>query len=155
MFETGFFGTKAPLFMDIVTLIVILLPFLLFGSIALAMKKQFALHKLTQVTLFIVTVIVVLFFEYGVRIDGGIEKYLTYTEISDSFVISFLVFHITIAMVAIFLWARLLYLSLKASKTGELPGKFSLYHKKFAKATTIAILLTGITGFGVYYILFM
>ncbi|MBD3807117.1 MAG: DUF420 domain-containing protein [Epsilonproteobacteria bacterium] len=155
MFETGFFGTKAPLFMDIVTLIVILLPFLLFGSIALAMKKQFALHKLTQVTLFIVTVIVVLFFEYGVRIDGGIEKYLTYTEISDSFVISFLVFHITIAMVAIFLWARLLYLSFKASKAGELPGKFSLYHKKFAKATTIAILLTGITGFGVYYILFM
>lgn len=155
MFETGFFGTKAPLFMDIVTLIVILLPFLLFGSIALAMKKQFALHKLTQVTLFIVTVIVVLFFEYGVRIDGGIEKYLTYTEISDSFVISFLVFHVTIAMVAIFLWARLLYLSLKAFKAGELPGKFSLYHKKFAKATTIAILLTGITGFGVYYILFM
>lgn len=155
MFEAGFFGTKAPLFMDIVTLIVMLLPFLLFGSIMLAVKKQFALHKLTQVILFVVTVIVVLFFEYGVRVDGGIEKYLTYTETSDSFVIGFLVFHITIAMGAIFLWARLLYLSLKAAKAGHLPGQFSAYHKKFAKATTIAILMTGITGFGVYYILFM
>ena len=155
MFEAGFFGTKAPLFMDIVTLIVTALPFLLFGSILLAVKKRFALHKLTQVILFIVTAIVVLFFEYGVRMDGGIEKYMSYTDISDSFVIGFLAFHITVAMGAIILWARLLYLSLKASKAGDLPGSFSTYHKKFARATTIAILLTAITGFGVYYILFM
>ncbi|MCH9739227.1 MAG: DUF420 domain-containing protein [Epsilonproteobacteria bacterium] len=155
MFETGFFGTKAPLFMDIVTLIVILLPFLLYGSIALAIKKKIALHKLTQVALFIVTLVVVIFFEYGVRIDGGIQKYLTYTEISDSFVIGFLAFHITISVGAIALWARLLYLSLKASKAGDLPGKFSPIHKRMAKATTVAILLTALTGFGVYYILFM
>jgi len=155
MFETGFFGTKAPLFMDIVTLIVVLLPFLLYGSILLAKKKKYRLHKLTQIALFITTILVVAFFEFGVRLDGGIKKYLTYTDISDSFVIGFLTFHITIATIAIILWGRLFYLSLKALKAGELPGKFSIYHKKLANITAIAIVLTAVTGFGVYYILFI
>jgi putative membrane protein len=155
MFEIGFLGTKAPMFMDIVTLIVVLLPFLLYGSIFLAKQKKYRLHKQTQVALFIITLFVILFFEYGVRVDGGIEKYLTYTDISDSFVIGFLTFHITIATVTIFLWGRLFYLSLKALKAGELPGKFSIYHKKLANITAIAIILTAITGFGVYFILFI
>lgn len=154
MFEIGFLGTKAPLFMDIVTLIVVLLPFLLWGSIFLVKRKKYKLHKQTQIMLFIITILVVVFFEYGVRLDGGIKKYLTYTDISDSFVIGFLVFHITIASGTIILWSRLMYLSLKASKS-FLPGKFSAYHKKFAKVTNIAIILTAVTGFGVYYILFV
>jgi putative membrane protein len=74
MFETGFLGTKSPLFMDITTLIVVLLPFLLAGSVHFAYKKNYRVHKLTQVALFIVTILVLLFFEYGVRLDGGIKK---------------------------------------------------------------------------------
>ncbi len=152
MFQTGFLGTKAPLFMDIVTTIVVLLPFLLYGSILLAKQKKYRLHKLTQIALFITTILVVTFFEFGVRLDGGIKKYLTYTDIADSFVIGFLTFHITIAII---LWGRLFYLSLKALNAGKLPGKFSIYHKKLANITYIAIILTAITGFGVYYILFI
>ena len=155
MFENGFLGTKAPLFMDIVTTIVVLLPFLIYISILFAKQKRFKLHKQTQIALFIVTILVVLFFEYGVRADGGIKKYLTYTDISNSFVIYFLTFHITISSIAVILWGRLLYLSLKANRKGELVGKFSAYHKKLGKITNIAIILTAITGFGVYYILFI
>jgi len=155
MFETGFFGTKAPMFMDIVTLIVVLLPLLVYGSIFLAIKKRLKWHKITQISLFIVTLLVVLFFEYGVRMDGGIKKYLTYTDLSDSFVIGFLMVHIAIATGMMAIWGRLLYLSYKAEKAGELPGKFSETHRRLTWVTNIFILLTSLSGFGVYYILFM
>lgn len=155
MFETGFLGTKAPLFMDITTLIVVLLPFLLAGSVHFAYKKNYKIHKLTQIALFIVTLLVLFFFEYGVRVDGGIKKYMEYTDISDSFIFGFLAFHITIATGMIFLWTRLIYLSIKAERNGELPGSFSVMHRHLAKMTTIAIYLTAITGFGIYYILFI
>jgi putative membrane protein len=155
MFQTGFLGTKAPLFMDITTLIVMLLPFLLAGSVHFAHTKNYRIHKLTQVTLFVVTMLVLTFFEYGVRIDGGITKYIEYTTISQRFIFAFLTFHITIAVGMVLLWARLIYLSIKAERNGDLPGKFSVMHRHLAKATTIAIYLTAITGFGLYYILFI
>ncbi len=155
MFETGFLGTKAPLFMDITTLIVVLLPFLLAGSVHFAHTKNYKVHKQTQVLLFIITILVLVFFEYGVRVDGGIRKYMEYTEISDSFIFGFLAFHITIATGAVLLWSRLIYLSVKAERKGDLPGKFSVMHKHLAKMTTIGIYLTAITGFGLYYILFI
>jgi len=155
MFETGFLGTKAPLFMDITTLIVVLLPFLLAGSVHFAYTKNYKVHKQTQIILFIVTILVLSFFEYGVRVDGGIKKYMEYTDISDSFIFGFLAFHITISVGMILLWARLIYLSVKAERKGDLPGKFSVMHRHLAKVTTIAIYLTAITGFGLYYILFI
>ena len=143
-------GSKAPLFMDITTLIVILLPFLLASSVHFAYTKNYKVHKQTQIILFIVTILVLVFFEYGVRADGGIKKYMEYTDISDSFIFGFLAFHITIAVGTV-----LIYLSIKAEKNGDLPGKFSTMHRHLAKATTIAIYLTAVTGFGLYYILFI
>ena len=41
MFESGFFGTRAPFFMDIVTLIVALLPFLVAVAISFARNKYY------------------------------------------------------------------------------------------------------------------
>jgi len=155
MFETGFVGTKAPLFMDITTLIVVLLPFLLAGSVYFANKKNYKVHKLTQIALFVITILVLFFFEYGVRLDGGIKKYMTYSDIPKSFIFGFLAFHITIATGTVIVWARLIYLSVKAEMNGDLPGKFSAMHRHLAKITTIAIYMTAITGFGLYYILFI
>jgi len=155
MFETGFLGTKAPMFMDIVTLIVILLPLLLKGSILFAKHKMYYIHKQTQIGLFIITIFVIIFFEYGVRLDGGINKYLMNSDISDSFIIGFLAFHITVATIAISLWGRLFYLSLKALKANQLPGQFSTYHKKLANMTINLVILASISGCGVYYLLFM
>ena len=44
----GFFGTRAPLFMDIVSLIVAFLPFIMLGVIFLAKIKKYKLHALLQ-----------------------------------------------------------------------------------------------------------
>ncbi|MDD3775960.1 MAG: DUF420 domain-containing protein, partial [Sulfurovaceae bacterium] len=76
MFEAGFLGTRAPFFMDMVTLIVVLLPLLLSGTILLAKIGRYEAHKIAQVALFVVSVIVVGYFEYGVRIGGGFDEFV-------------------------------------------------------------------------------
>ena len=65
MFHQGFFGTRAPFFMDIVTLIVAVLPFLVMGAILLAKNRHYRAHAYTQISIFAVSVIVVSYFEYG------------------------------------------------------------------------------------------
>ena len=43
MFEAGFLGTKALMYMDIITIYFGLLPFLMGGAIYMAMKKKYKL----------------------------------------------------------------------------------------------------------------
>ena len=51
MFQPGFLGTRAPFFMDFVTIIVTLLPLLVGFAILLAKKKMFKLHIASQLFL--------------------------------------------------------------------------------------------------------
>ena len=75
MFQPGFLGTKAPFFMDFVTLIVALLPLLVGIAISFAKNKNYTLHARVQWLIFIVSVTVVSYFEYGVRVGGGFETF--------------------------------------------------------------------------------
>ena len=48
-----------------------ILPFLMMGVIFFAKMKKYKLHQVAQYILFVVSVIVVAYFEIGVRIGGG------------------------------------------------------------------------------------
>ena len=82
MFETGFLGTRAPFFMDFVMIMVALLPLLALVAISMAKVKAYKLHALSQSIIFIVSVIVVGYFEYGVRAGGGFEKFMEQSNTS-------------------------------------------------------------------------
>jgi len=58
MFHPGFLGTRAPLFMDMVTLIVALLPLLVAGAIYFAINKKYKVHAYSQIFIFAFSVIV-------------------------------------------------------------------------------------------------
>ena len=64
MFEAGFLGTRAPLFMDIVTVIVALLPFLMWSVVILAKAGVYKQHGTLQVLLFWISLIT-----YSVKIQ--------------------------------------------------------------------------------------
>lgn len=155
MFEAGFLGTRAPLFMDMVTIIVALLPILLALAIYPAIKGYYKTHKVAQVTLYVVSVIVVGYFEYGVRIGGGFEEFIKGSSMSHSFVYYFLLMHIVIAVITLVLWTKALYNALNGSGKSILPGSASISHKKEAKLASLFILATGITGLAVYFMLFV
>jgi len=155
MFEAGFLGTRAPLFMDMVTLIVVLLPLLLGGTILFAKMGRYEAHKIAQIALFVVSVIVVGYFEYGVRIGGGFDEFVKGSSLSHSFIFYFLIFHIAIAIITLYTWLKTLVFSIKAYSHSSLPGSESAHHIKMAKQTALWINATAITGIGVYLLLFV
>lgn len=153
MFEIGFLGTRAPLYMDIVTLFFAMLPFLLFISIMFAVKKDFKKHYTSQIAIYIVTLVVVLIFEIGVRVDGGYLKYVQESSTNQTFLNSFLIVHIIIALFSVIAWSILLVNSYK----GYLKENSfnATNHKKRAKLVTLGLFITSLMGVSIYYFLFV
>ncbi|GIT98981.1 DUF420 domain-containing protein [Sulfurovum sp. TSL1] len=155
MFQPGFLGTRAPLFMDIVSVIVALLPFLIYGAIMLAKKKNYTAHEKVQKLLFIVSVLVVGFFEYGVRMEGGYKNLMEGSSVSHDYLLYVLIFHIIISVVTLILWIITLYRGNRYKKQATLPGLYSKAHKQDGQRTFVGIILTMLTGGWVYALLFV
>ena len=155
LFTSGFLGTRAPLFMDIVSVIVAVLPFLIFGAISLAKNKNYSAHESVQKLLFIVTVIVVAFFEFGVRMEGGYKNLMEGSSVGHNYFIYVLIFHIIISVITLILWSMTLYYAKRAKKQSALPGRYSMEHRKYGQRTFIGIIFTMLTGAWVYALLFV
>jgi putative membrane protein len=155
MFEIGFLGTRAPFFMDFVMIMVALLPLLSLGAIFLAKIKNYKLHAVSQSIIFVVSVIVVSYFEYGVRAGGGFEKFMEGSNTSHNYALYVLIFHIVIALVSLVIWTKTIWKARKSTKAGTLPGSASLAHKKDGQLTFIGIFMTAFTGVWVYVLLFV
>lgn len=155
MFQPGFLGTRAPLFMDIVSIIVALLPFLIYGAIMLAKKKNYTAHEKVQKLLFIVSVLVVGFFEYGVRMEGGYKNLMEGSSVSHDYLVYVLIFHIMISVVTLVLWIITLYRGNRYKRQAALPGLYSKSHKQDGQRTFVGIILTMLTGAWVYALLFV
>ncbi len=147
MFESGFLGTRAPFFMDFVTLIVAALPFLMLGAIYFARIKKYKVHQIAQYALFVVSVVVVAYFEVGVRIGGGFDSFIEGSSVAHNYALIVLLVHILIAVVTLFMWI----LSLGRAKKYLREGK----HKEMGKITFSGVVLTSLSGIWVYMLLFV
>ena len=155
LFTSGFLGTRAPLFMDIVSVIVAVLPFLIFWAISLAKKKNYSAHESVQKLLFMISVIVVGFFEFGVRMEGGYKNLMEGSSVSHDYLLYVLIFHIIISVITLILWVMTLYTAKRYKRQSTLPGLYSKAHKKDGIRTFIGIILTMLTGAWVYALLFV
>ena len=153
MFEIGFLGTRAPLYMDIVTLYFTFLPILLFISIRFAVKKKIRKHYLSQLVVYLVTLIMVVIFEVGVRLDGGYLKYSQESNVSIVFLNAFLIVHIIVATLSVVAWSFLLYSSYKSYMTSDAFNE--KVHKYRAKIVTFSLVVTSMMGVGMYFFLFI
>ncbi|SFZ98993.1 hypothetical protein MNB_SV-5-907 [hydrothermal vent metagenome] len=154
MFQPGFLGTRAPFFMDFVTLIVAFLPFLVAVAIYFAKKEKYAHHVLAQTVILIGSIIVVSYFEYGVRLGGGYESFVKSTSVSHDYLFVVLVTHIVISVITLGIWASTLFRAKKDYESG-LPGPYSRSHKRAGIRTFIGIILTSLSGIWVYLLLFL
>lgn len=152
--QLGFLGTKALLYMDIVTLYFALLPFLLFFSIRLAIQKKYKKHFIAQSMILSITVVMVLIFEIGVRLTGGFTQYVKSSSISYDFLVIFLILHIIVAICSLAGWFYQVirsYKSYKATATiTDVPN-----HKKVGKILFLALTLNSIMGVSIYFFLFV
>ena len=147
MFHAGFLGTRAPIFMDIVTLIVSMLPFLMMGIISLARKKKYKLHALLQRVLFLVSVVVLTYFETGVRMVGGFETFMKESGVEHDYAFIVLIVHITISVITLIIWFTTLLMAKKQLKLNK--------HKQAGKLTFLGVTLTSLTGIWVYLLMFV
>ena len=154
-FEPGFMGTRAPMYLDIVGVFFFLLPFMLFVSIRWAIKGEIKKHFISQVVIFVLTLIFVVVFEAGMRLAGGFQEYIKASPVPYNFFISFLIVHILVAIATFNLWSYQLITSVKAYRKGELVGDVAKKHKKLARILVIGIFVTIAQGVGIYYFLFM
>ena len=155
MFQPGFLGTRAPFFMDFVMIMVALLPLLVAIAISFAKKRNYSLHAFTQTFIFVVAVIVVGYFEYGVRAGGGYEGFVEGSSVSHHYAFYVLIFHIAVAIVGFIVWTHTLVTARRDSKNRTLPGLYSMTHKKAGRRAFIWIVATAVTGIWVYVLLFM
>lgn len=147
MFEAGFFGTRAPFFMDLVTLIVSILPLLIVLAISFAKNKQYKLHGYSQVVLFAVSVIVLFYFEYGVRIAGGFNAFMQESSVSHNYAFIVLVIHIIISLITLAVWSSTIF---RAKKQLE-----ARTHKRAGMITFVGIVATSLSGIWVYLLMFV
>lgn len=155
MFSSGFLGTRAPLFMDIVTLIVAVLPLLIYVGVMFAKKGAYKLHAFAQNFIYVVSVIVVLYFEYGVRVGGGFDTFAQDAEVNYSYALFVLIFHIAIAVATFVYWTMTLFQANIWMKKALIPGEKSKAHKLMAIRSFIGIIFTSMTGIWVYISLFV
>lgn len=147
MFQAGFLGTRAPLFMDFVTIIVAILPLLVMGAISLAVKKQYKAHAISQIVIYIVSLVVVAYFEVGVRVGGGFDVLMQGSTVSHSYAFIVLLVHILIAVATLIVWSLTILRTKKHLQQNK--------HKKIAKMAFVGITLTSMTGIWVYLLLFV
>ena len=153
VFESGFLGTKAFMFMDIVTLYFIFLPLLVFVAIFQAIKKNYKMHYILHMFILVITIIMVIIFEVGVRFSGGYMEYLKYSDVSKSFFTVFLITHILIALLTVISWIGLILSGYHKFKTD--PEQDFTRHKKYGYLVFGGILITSIMGSLVYWFLFI
>jgi len=155
MFQRGFLGTSAPLFMDMVTLIVAILPLLVYGAILLARKRMFKAHMIFQNIIFIFSIIVVGYFELGVRVGGGFDAFMSESNTSYTYALVVLILHIIIAVLMLYLWTRTIISGNYNFRNSSLPGRASNAHKLLAVKTFVSIIFTSFSGVWVYILLFV
>jgi putative membrane protein len=147
MFEAGFFGTRAPLFMDLVTLIVSVLPFIVATAISFARNKHYSIHSYLQIVIFAFSVIVLSYFEYGVRVGGGFSAFMQESGVSYSYALMVLVAHIIISVITVVLWGTAIFRAKKFLQSG--------LHRKMGLITFGGVVLTSLTGIWVYFLMFV
>jgi putative membrane protein len=155
MFADGFIGTRAPFFMDVVTLIVAILPLLVYSGILLARKKMFKVHAFIQNVIFLVSVIVLGYFEGGVRSSGGFDAFIIGSGVSHTYASVVMLVHIFIATATLFYWVQTLYTANRDFRKKMLPGRSSNRHKILALKTFLGIIFTSFSGIWVYLLLFV
>lgn len=154
-FEPGFLGTRAALYLDVVTLYFALLPFLLFYVIRLAVKGDVRGHYRGQFAVLFVSIFMVVVFEIGVRLSGGFAEFVRESRFPYDFMVGFLAFHILISLASVTGWVVLIYRSFKRYRAEGNSAAFSVAHKRAARWVFAGIAATSLTGCMVYGFLFL
>ena len=155
LFSSGFLGTSAPFYIDLVTVYFTLFPLLMAFTILLAIKKRYKEHFISQAILLAITVLIIIIFEIGLRISGGFLEYAKESGVSYNFMLVFLSIHIIIAVIALIAWVYLFISSFISYKENSMKIIKHTNHKQMGKLVFFTMTLSALMGVCIYLFLFL
>ncbi|MBT4740197.1 MAG: DUF420 domain-containing protein [Rhodospirillaceae bacterium] len=152
MLPSGFLGTRGDILMDLVILsFIVILPVLIF-SWRKVRVGHYQTHKRTQLWLAGVLAVAVILFEIDIRINGGTFALIAPSPYADAWWLTAIIYiHLLIAVTTSIIWTGLIIFSLKRFDRPPVPGAFSATHRRWGKAGMIAMTLTGLTAYPLYF----
>ena len=142
LFDIGFLGTHAPYYMDGIVVYLLSLPMLMTFSILLASNRKYSLHRFTQTLLFLLTLSVLLVFNYGIYTVG--EKELFYL----------LIIEIFFSILLIVMWLSVLLFAVADRRRKGLPGLYTSSHRKSGKRVFVIMLVMVLSSVSLYWTLY-
>ncbi len=155
MFQLGFLGTKAPFFMDITIIFMVILPFLVAFAIWLAIKEFHSIHVKMQITLFLITLALFIYSIYNIYFVVGFNNYIQNSSINSTLLFYFSIFYIVIESVTIIMWYYTIRFAIADSQRRALPGLYSTSHRKSGRVSAFLIILVSIIYISLYLMLFI
>jgi len=150
MITEGFLGTRADIIIDVVMTISGFLPALMMFTFYLAAKGKHQLHKNIQLALLLIVTLLVVALEADVR-SGDLQVAGAMSTYHDTMILRVLfIIHLLFATTTFIGWMWLAIKSAKLYPKGF--GKFN--HKKWGKLLFVDIVLTVITGWMMYIMVF-
>jgi len=147
----GFLGTRADLIIDVVMTVSGFLPAFMLYAFYVAAKGRLELHKKLQITALVVVTFLVLALEVDVRF-GNLSEVSAQSSYHDSMELTVLfIIHLIFSITTFVGWIWLVVKSYKIY-----PDTFgSFNHKKWGKILFADIVLTVITGWMMYAMVFI
>ncbi|HEX5472659.1 MAG TPA: DUF420 domain-containing protein [Lacipirellulaceae bacterium] len=153
----GFLGSRASLMLDVVCLSMIGVVLVLGWSIyQVKLRRNYRLHKWTQITLGIILLIVVILFEIDVRLHGWEGR--AAGKIGGhppSIVFTALYVHLVFSISTVILWPITIGFAAKNFGVPPRPGPHSRIHIPLARTAAADMVLTAITGWIFYWLAFV
>jgi putative membrane protein len=154
MFD-GFLGTRASLMLDVVFLAMfVVVPVLAWSIYLVKVRKNYLLHKRTQVLLGSVLLVAVALFEIDMRLYGWSQRAQVSPYTADGTVFKVLAVHLCFAVSTALLWIVVMYRALKNMPSPPSPCPHSKWHKRWGWIAAIDMLMTTITGWTFYWLAF-
>ncbi|HMW75773.1 MAG TPA: DUF420 domain-containing protein [Saprospiraceae bacterium] len=127
--------------------ITVLAPLVAVYAVGLARQGQHTRHLRVQKVLFGVCMSMLVIFELLIRASGGSGSLVEHsTHYGQWYFKLILVSHIVGAVLTYIIWAVMVVLASRKWKRGQLPGKFSVTHKRLGYVTMIGLWYTAVTA---------
>ena len=155
LFNIGFLGTRAPYYMDIIVIYLLLLPFLISFSIYFASNRQYSLHSFTQRLLFLLTLIALFAFNYTIHIVENFDELISISSIEYRQAFYLLIVQTILSMLMLILWLSTLLFAISDRRRKALPGFYSRSHRISGKRLFFVIIVSTLSSLYLYWVLYV
>jgi uncharacterized membrane protein YozB (DUF420 family) len=153
----GFLGTRATLMLDILVVAMLgVLLVLMWSVYQVKYRRRYQLHKWTQITLAVVLLITVVFFEIDIRLHGWTGRAAGQAGGEPSAAVWYALYiHLVFAVSTVVLWPVVIFLALRNFPNPPHPARHSRIHVPLARLAAAVMMLTAVTGWVFYWLAFV